>query len=312
MKRAERERTRPYRWEAFSHWLNVLFLAAGGAAAMYHPILWLALVPLEAGALWVLPDLPPFRARVDRKHTEREIARERSYYLEYLFGIRPAEKTLAQRVWGLFVERDDETDETLSITHAGSKEHSRYRELQEIVVKLRELDKVRGIGLAEHDFLRFEQVINGYLRLLLAYRSLGRALGAVDTRALEKEQEEIEAQLVTSPSELRSVLLERRQMCDAQLQRLPKLTAVRELFGARIDAIVLQFGNLYGQVVSDPGTNVNTLLDEMVERHEILADPLGELEADQMVRQTLAQVNQGTEGSRASRAAARAQLTEKR
>ena len=45
--------------------------------------------------------------------------------------------------------------------------------------------------------------------------------------------------------------------------------------------------NIHGQVLADPGVNVNAFLEDMVEKHELMADPLGELEADQAVREML-------------------------
>jgi hypothetical protein len=64
---------------------------------------------------------------------------------------------------------------------------------------------------------------------------------------------------------------------------LPKLQATFELFRTRADALLYQLRNIHSQVLADPGVDVNAVLDEMVERQEMIVDPLGELAADQMV-----------------------------
>jgi hypothetical protein len=50
-----------------------------------------------------------------------------------------------------------------------------------------------------------------------------------------------------------------------------------------------QLRNLHSQVVTDPGTHVHDALDEMIERNDMLGDPLAELEEDQVVRELLAE-----------------------
>jgi hypothetical protein len=143
------------------------------------------------------------------------------------------------------------------------------------------------VRIVSNDLNRFEQVINGYLRYLMACRSLSEALRGLDASRLEKELHDIEVQLKDATGDLKAVLLERRRLREGQLERLPKLRATLELFRTRADAIVYQMRNIHGQVVADPGVDVNAFLEDMVEKHELMADPIGELEADQAVRDML-------------------------
>jgi len=285
---AERKSKAPYRWQAFTHWAHLSALAATGVAgAVIDPSLWLLAVPLEMGALWVIPDLPVFKARVDRAHTLRELARERAYYLDQLWGLARSRKSLGRRMADWFFDVEEDLDSRV-ISRDSSFE--RYQELREIVAKLIELEKVRGVPIVSHEIQRFEQVVNGYLRYLIARQSLRDALRGIEPAALEHELADIDRQLVDADADLRAVLLERRRLRQAQLERLPKLRAMHELFKTRADAIVYQMRNVYGQVLADPGVNVNAFLEDLAEKHELLADPLGDLEADQSVRELLREV----------------------
>lgn len=276
----------PYRWHAFTHWANLAFLAGVGVAGVVvDPILWVLAAPLELGALWVIPDLPPFRLRVDQRQAAKELANERAYYLAQLWGLARKRRSLGEWILEMVADVDDEdTDKRVIKKDAAFQQ---YVEMREIIAKLVELEKVRGGPIVSHEMNRFEQVVNGYLRYLVACRSLTDALRGVDGARLRRELAELDGQLKDSTGDLRAVLLERKHLREGQLERLPKLQATLELFRTRADAIVYQMRNIHGQVLADPGVNVNAFLEDMVEKHELMADPLGELEADQAVREML-------------------------
>jgi hypothetical protein len=103
----------------------------------------------------------------------------------------------------------------------------------------------------------------------------------------QKEVSALEEQLKTAPPDLRMVLSERKRLRESQLERIPKLQATLELLRTRADTVVYQMRNFYGQVLADPGADVSSFLEDMLEKHEMMADPLGELEADQTVREIL-------------------------
>jgi len=284
----------PYRWHAFTHWANLALLAATGVAgAAVDPMIWLLAAPLEMGALWVVPDLPNFRARIDQRQAAKDLQRERAYYLEQLWGLRPRERTLGQRLLGWFadVDEEDSVDERVMSPDAAF-EH--YVAMRQLIAKLLELEKVRGVHIVSNELGRLELVINGYLRYLVACRSLSDATKTLDAMRMRSEITAIDAQLVDAEASLRAVLLERRRLRTAQLERLPKVRAMLELLRTRADAIVYQMQNLHGQVLADPGVDVNAFLDEMVEKHELLADPLGDLEADQEIREFLRRPDQSS------------------
>src|SRR5213075_2386826 len=103
------EKKSPYRSYAFTNWLNLAFLAgAGVAGAVIDPMLWLLALPLELGAMWVIPDLPGFRSRVDKQEKARDFARERTYYLQQLWGLAPRRTSLAEEILEWFADVDDE------------------------------------------------------------------------------------------------------------------------------------------------------------------------------------------------------------
>lgn len=282
------KRTGRYRWHAFSHWLNLGFLAASGVAAVaLGPLALIPALALEAGAMWVVPDLPRFRRGLDQRLNMKELLEERAYYLEQLWGLRPTgERSPGARVASLFGEAiEDDFDDRLVNLDVNAAE---YLKLRRIVAKLRELRELRDVDLREHDFERLELVINGYLRLRLACRALTDAISGLDETRLRRELVEIDRQLEDQDqTKLRAVLTERRRLCEARLERLPKLVATLELYKTRSDTIVDQMRNVQSQVLADPGMNVTAHLGEMVERHEILSDPLGMLEAEHLLEDML-------------------------
>lgn len=282
---SKKHSTGRYRWHAFTHWANLGLLAVGAAATVaVGPLALLALIPLEAGALWIVPDLPNFRAAVDEELATADLYKERTYYMDQLWGLHPLPpKSLGERIAGLFTERE-ELGLDDRVMRRGSQSFCDYLEMRQIIVKLRELRQLRDVAIREHEFARFEQVINGYLRFMIACRALANAVANLDRGQLRAELQEVDSKLSkTTNPELRAVLGERKRLCRARLDRLPKLEATLELFRTRAETIVYQMRNIHSQVLADPGMNVNAYLDDMVERHEILSDPVGTLEAEHLL-----------------------------
>jgi hypothetical protein len=277
-----------YRTAAFLHWANLAVLAAGGVAgAIIDPTIWLALVPIETGVLWLLPDLPPFRAGVDARREAGEVERERAYYLDQLWGLRPRQhSSVWARMAAALVQSPDE-DMDARVIRRGSLEFANYMEMRAIVEKLRELVNVRGVKLSSADLGRLEQITIGYLRLLIACAPLEQALAHAAPEQLQEEIDTIERQLPGAESSVRAALQESMRLKQAELSRIPKIAATLELMRTRAGAIVQQLRNIQGQILSDPARDVNSMLDEMVERREMLADPLKDLANDQMLAEFL-------------------------
>lgn len=276
-----------YRWAAFTHWANLAAIAAAGfAGATIDPMFLAAIVPLQAAYLWIVPDLPPFRAAVKRSFDAKALQAERAYCLEQLWGLHPRpEKTAGQKLASLFVnEEPDDYDERIIEREA---EAERYLEMREILRKLREMVPLHNARVTDNDIRRLEHVVNGYLRILIACRPLGAAVRGADQKQLERELEEVNERLEEATATLRPVLVERKRLLDKQLERIPRLGATLELLRARAEAILYQLRNVHSQVMTDPSTEVQGMLDEMVERQEMLADPLGDLATDQSVRELL-------------------------
>jgi hypothetical protein len=71
--------------------------------------------------------------------------------------------------------------------------------------------------------------------------------------------------------------------------------ATLELFRTRAETIVYQMRDIHGQSLADPGMNVHAFLEDLLEKQELMADPLGDLEADRAVRELLAGVQPAAE-----------------
>jgi len=282
-----------YRTTAFTHWGNLALLAVGGiGGAVIDPAIWIALVAIEGAVLWILPDLPPFRMWVDKNWTHQEMMRERAYYLQQLWGVRPLPPLTGwAKVAGWFAERDPHADLDDRVMNRTAPESQQYLELRAIVARLRELVHIRGARITEIEINRFEQVINGFLRLLIACQPLARALKRTDERTLRRELEALEAKTRGAEPAVRAVLSERQRLLEGQIERIPRLQATLELMRTRAEAIVYQLHNIHSQVLADPGTDINTVLDEMVQRHDMMNDPIGQLESDQMVRDFLSRTD---------------------
>jgi hypothetical protein len=279
--------TPPYRWEAFRHWLNLGVLAAGSFLGVVHDPMWFVAVGgIQAATLWVVPDVPPFRKSVDEKYRQQRLLDERAYYLDQLFGLAeppgPKKGFLAR----LFFEGPP-VDLDSRIVERHSKECRDYLEMREIIKKLDELRNIRGVRLHENDINRLEVVVNGYLRLLISCEPLEQAVAGLDRRRLERDVADIEQQLPKADATVRPALVERLRLARTQLERHPKLEATLHLFRTRAEASVQQLRQIHGQVLADPGVDMTTVLDDMMEKQELLTDPLGQLAADQMVREVL-------------------------
>lgn len=283
------ERTSPpYRREIFLHGLNLGFLTAAGIAGFYDPNLWFLAMPVEAALLWILPDLPPIKMWVDKRHQAEALAEERRYYLEQLWGLNaPDRKPPFAALLALFVESPPDNPD-LRVQARGSSQFQAYLEMRTIVNHLRELVGVRGVHLTDVELGRCEQVINGYLRLLIACRPLERAVSGGDLVKLDEDIAEVDEKLAEADGPVRAVLTERRQLLAQQRERLPRLEATLHLFRARSEAIVQQLRNIHGQVLADPGMNVNEMLDMVMDRQEAIAgDPLQHADADRIVEEFL-------------------------
>lgn len=279
--------TPPYRWEAFRHWLNLGVLAAGSFLGLVHDPMWFVAVGgIQAATLWVVPDVPPFRKMVDDKYRQQRLLDERAYYLDQLFGLAAPPGPKKGFFARLFFEGPP-VDLDSRIVERHSKECRDYLEMREIITKLDELRNIRGVRLHENDINRLEVVVNGYLRLLISCEPLEQAVAGLDRRRLERDVADIEQQLPKADATVRPALVERLRLARTQLERHPKLEATLHLFRTRAEASVQQLRQIHGQVLADPGVDMTTVLDDMMEKQELLTDPLGQLAADQMVREVL-------------------------
>jgi hypothetical protein len=275
-----------YRWAAWSHWSNLAMLVAGGlAGATVDHSFWYALLPAQALVLWLAADLPPLRKAVDAKNLRAQRDAERAYYLEQLWGLAPLPPpTPGERLKQMFVSGNTvDPDERLRRTPATAP----YLEMRSIVAKLAEMIPLSNGRVTPQDIERFEGVINAYLRISFACQPLERAVHETDEAQLTRELAEVCARLSQADSTLRPVLSERRRLIDTQLARLPRLRASLELLRARAEALPHQLRNVQTQVLTDPGSEVHAMLDDMLERNDLLSDPLADLADDEAVRELI-------------------------
>ncbi len=287
---SDREPTPPYRWEAFVHWANLGLIAAMGVAgAVFDPIVWMAILPVEAGLLWTLPDLAPFRGAVDEKHRRVRVQTERAYFLTQLWGLAPrAPLGPLDALRSLLVE-DDRDDLDQRVVERG-EDFETYAEMRDIVRRLAEMVPLESSRVGDADIARLEEAVNGWLRILLACRPIARAVATIDEAAVARELAGVEAQLAAATGPTRSALAERKRLLEAQVARAPKLRATLELLRARAQAIPHQLRNLHAQVLTDPAKDVQSALDDMVERRDLLADALSDLEGDGNLSEALAEL----------------------
>jgi hypothetical protein len=288
------EKAPNYRWAAWSHWANLAFLASAGVAgATVDPILWALALPVEALIVWLLPDLRVFRAAVDQAGEGATLLAERAYYLAQLWGLGPPRRrALSARVASLFVARDvDDLDERIQ---RRPHDAEKYLEMRQILQGLRAMVPLARTRVTQRDVLLLENVVNGYLRLLLACRPIGRALSALEQAGVGADLAEVHERLETADATLRPVLLEQKRLLETQLARVPKLRATLQLLRARAEALPHQLRNLHGQLLTEPAFEVHGVLEEMLERNELLSDPLEELKSDASVRELLEPTRTGS------------------
>lgn len=277
-----------YRWAAFSHWSNLALLTTVGmGGALVDPAWWYVLLPTQALLFWLAPDLPPLRKAVDAQSAQAQRDAERTYYLDQLWGLRPLpEPSLGQKIKGMIVSPDvPEPDDRLP----RRSENARYFEMRDILSKLRDMMPIADGRVTPADLERLDKTIIGYLRVLFACRPLQRAVSESDEEELAEQLADIEKRISSADAALRPVLQERKRLVEAQLARAPRLRATLELLRTRAESIPQQLRNLHSQVLTDPGSEVHAMLNEMIERNDMLADPLADLAADEAVRELLAQ-----------------------
>lgn len=277
----------PYRWEAFKHWANLAVLGFGTVAGAVHdPLWWVATAGVQAGVLWVLPDIPTFKAAVDRKHRALRLHQERAYYLKEIWGLNEPEAPESGWLKRLFVEEPLPELDTL-IRDRRDPACKDYLEMRDIVRKLSELRAVPGVMLNQNDIDRLDVIINGYLRMLFACRPLQTAVEKMDVRRLEYEVANMVRALQDADPSVRPALSERLRIAKNQLERRPKLDAMLQLYRSRAADMVHQLRNIQGQVLANPTADVHEMLDSMASQQEMLADPMGHLAADHLVRELL-------------------------
>lgn len=279
-----------YRWAAFTHWMNLAFLVAGGVAGgVVDPSLWAVTGAAELGVLWVLPDLPMFKAAYDEKTRRARLLSERAYFLNQLWSIPiPAEEGLWSQLKSIFVAAPATNPHAGLMNYQGNDmgaEFGRFREMLSIVEKLRSMAPLQNVRVSNDDIDRLEEVINGYLRILVACRPLASSLSTLDAEELDRDLKLIDKRIAGADSNLRPVLLERKRILQGQADRYPKVQATLELLHARAESISYQLKNIHSQVLADPGTEVNQMLDAMVEKNDVMADPLGDLKSDRGIRE---------------------------
>ena len=73
------------------------------------------------------PNLPPFRAAIDKRYKQRALLAERAFYLDHLWELTPREQSLGERVLSAFVQRETDDYDDRVIHRIGVPEISKCR-----------------------------------------------------------------------------------------------------------------------------------------------------------------------------------------
>ena len=248
------------------------------------PLLGLLTLGVEAAALWILPDLPAFRAIVDVGGTERRVDKERAFYVKELFGVGPHSNSR------FFVaDRVDWADAAGGPKSAVWKE---FRDLYRTVDQLRDIARVRHDGdLTPARLAQVDLALNGWLRLLFAQKALARAVERANEEVLWSRVDDLKEQIRKAPAIHGAVLKERLRLALHQLRAVPKLKARLELCEAKAETIAFSLRQMGDAAAASQGSDVALLAEGLVDQYEFLERDLSELAAQNDMRELMGEID---------------------
>ena len=275
-----------YRIAAFTHWVNLTGLGGGLLWAFFSgsPILGLLTLGVEAAALWILPDLPAFRAIVDIGGAERRVDKERAFYIKELFGVAQAANPK------LFAaDRAEWVGVAVRHNHDSWKE---FLDLYGVVDQLRDIARVRhDSDLTSARLVQVDLALNGWLRLLFAQKALTRAVERANEEALWARVDDLKEQIRKAPAVHGAVLKERLRLALHQLRAVPKLKARLELCNAKAETIAFSLRQMGDAAAASQGSDVALLAEGLVDQYEFLERDLSELAAQNDMRELMGEID---------------------
>ena len=219
----------------FKHWINLTLLA--GVVLLGLATRWeLAVLGLlvEAIILWIIPDLQEVKRSLDNEARMKKLETQRVYYVKTLWGVVPLGPNpffAPSRIsWG---------DVLFRVIH--SDEVSNFIGLCKKVNELRDVPGGQPGSVSEDVLIRIEEMINGYLSLVLAANTASRTLNSINKLVLASEFEKLRrATEAADPNDraFRVVLAERLRSIKTKADSLPRLERRVALARAQAENIV--------------------------------------------------------------------------
>lgn len=253
-----------YRWFLFKHWANLTFLGAALVFALVSGSWFLFIVAgvLEVCALWILPDVPLVKRRLDLGDKENRLEEQRWYFLRVLWGVqRPLSMPLD------FLIRKDTNWSQVAASYHEEDDRQTFRRLSQIVTGLRSFRRVQPDSITEAQLARMDEVINGWLNLLYMAKNADESLSRLNKGALEEEFNRLKEMYEAAGTDknTRVVLGERLRTLKDKVTSIPRLEQRRDLARAQADTLVHHIETIDSQVRSAGSIGANVLMDTTME-----------------------------------------------
>lgn len=227
--------TTNYTVQVFKHWMNLSLLGCIGFLALVGGWAMASFgLLIEVGVLWMVPDFPGVKRSLDNDVRTKKLESQRTYYVHTLWKYSPVQTNPffapAHTDWysALYGSRFDD-------------EVSKFVSLCKTVNELREVKDGQPSSVSEDVLIRIDEMINGYLSLLLVAKTASKNIGTIDKATLAREFEKLRASTqAADPNDkaFRVVLAERLRSIKTKVDSLPRLERRRDLALAQAENIV--------------------------------------------------------------------------
>jgi hypothetical protein len=259
-----------YRWKTFKHWANLAFVGGAGIAAAAGgglPLLGLAAL-VEAGVLWIAPDIKGVQRALDISTRGEDRERKRRYYAHALWGVGVPKSSPAS----MFVEEKTDWHKVLNPDWGrGPNEEQRlFLRLLEIVVELEAIQQHRPEALPAIRIEQVDDAINMWLQRLYIAKGIQTRLNTLNQADLVWEFEQLQDKAKRADSRADKIVIgERLRSLKQKVEELPKLEQRLGLARAEAERIVDEVESFLLQVRT-AGTSDVAMLDGLVDRYDML------------------------------------------
>lgn len=230
-------KTSNYTAQVFKHWMNLAFLAGVGFLGIIGG--WeLAVLGLlvEAGILWTVPDFPGVKRTLDNEARVKKLEAQRKYYLKMLWAMAPTGTNL------FFTPiQVDWYKEASGYSCTSGGDFEKFKGLCKIINDLRGMENDQPGSVSADVIIRIEEMLNGYLSLLLVARTATENIQSINKDKLSREFDALrKATEDADPTDkaFRVVLAERLRSLKTKVDSLPRLERRKSLAMAQAENIV--------------------------------------------------------------------------